>query len=66
MDPIKDIADDLAEPEPASTQSPEPRRARQGQRPRIRAALEGLDAEDLLPPHLRPVARVKLVTAWLR
>jgi hypothetical protein len=65
MDLIEDIAGDL-EPELASTQSPEARRARQGQRPRVRASLEALHAEGLLLPYLRPVARVKLVAAWLK
>src|SRR5262245_24130324 len=62
MTPIQDIALDV-QPESASTaptpETPAPARPLRGHRAKIRAALEPLDAEGLLPPLLRPTARPK-------
>jgi hypothetical protein len=63
---IEDIAG-RPEPDGSAITSPEPptRAPRLGHRPKNRAAIEALDAEGLLPPHLRPVARFRIVSDWL-
>jgi hypothetical protein len=71
MTTTEDIAQDL-QPNaagtplpPAPPPAPARRRSRLGHRPKIRAALDALGADNLLPPLLRPIARVRVVQNWL-